>query len=146
MDDYDVILGMDWLSTHHAVIDCQKKKVEFRPPKETGFEFKRMPRSRLVPTISTLRTQRMLVAGCAIYLAHIMDKTADVKLEAKDVPIVREFLSVFPEDLPGLPPDRKVEYSIELLPGTSPISKAPYRLVPAKLKELKTQLEELIKL
>ena len=116
MDDYDVILGVDWLSTHHAVIDCQKKKVEFLPPKETRFEFKGMTGSRLVPTISELRAQQMLVARCVGYLAHIVDKTAEVKLEAKDVPIVREFLSVFPEDLPGLLPNHEVEFSIELLP------------------------------
>ena len=80
------------------------------------------------------------------YLAHIIDKTTEVKLEAKDVPIVREFLSVFPEDQFRFPPDREVAFSIEPLPGTSPISKAPYRLVPTKLKELKIQLKELIKL
>ena len=57
---------------------------------------------------------------------------------------MREYLSVFPEDLPGLPPDREVEFSIDLIPGTAPVSKAPYRLAPAELKELKTQLEELI--
>ena len=88
MNDYDVILGMDWLSTHHAVIDCRKKKVEFRPPEGIGFEFKGTSRSRLVPTISALRARRMLAAGCTGYLAHIIDKTAEFKLEAKDVPIV----------------------------------------------------------
>ena len=126
------------------MIDCQKKKVEFRPPKETGFEFNGTPRSRLVPTISALKAQRMLAGGCAGYLTHIVDNKAKVKLEAKDVLIVREFLSVFPDDLPGLPPDREVEFSIELLLGTPPISKVPYQLAPAELKELKTQLEELI--
>ena len=62
-----------------------------------------------------------------------------------DVPIVREYLSVFPDDLLVLPPDREIEFCIELIPGTAPISRAPYLLAPAELKELKIQLEELIK-
>ena len=62
----------------------------------------------------------------------------------EDIPRVREYLSVFPNDLPGLPPDREIEFCIELIPGTAPISRAPYRLAPAELKELKAQLEELI--
>uniref|UniRef100_A0A2N9I7U4 RNA-directed DNA polymerase n=1 Tax=Fagus sylvatica TaxID=28930 RepID=A0A2N9I7U4_FAGSY len=62
----------------------------------------------------------------------------------EDIPVVREFPDVFPEDLPGLPPDREVEFSIDLVPGTAPISKAPYRMAPAELKELKGQLEELL--
>ena len=61
-----------------------------------------------------------------------------------DIPVVREFPDVFPEDLPGLPPDREVEFAIELAPGTSHISKAPYRMAPTELKELKKQLEELL--
>jgi hypothetical protein len=66
------------------------------------------------------------------------------ELEIKDIPIVREFLDVFPEDLPGLPPDCEVEFSIDLVSGTAPISKAPYRMAPAELKELKGQLEEFL--
>ena len=80
----------------------------------------------------------MLAVGCTGYLAHIIDKTTEVKLEANDLSIVREFLSVLPKDLPGLPPGHEVEFSIELLPRTSPISKAPYRLAAAELEESKT--------
>ena len=57
---------------------------------------------------------------------------------------MREFPDVFPEDLSGLPPDREIEFSIDLLPGSSPISKAPYRMAPVELRELKAQLQELL--
>ena len=57
---------------------------------------------------------------------------------------MREFPGVFPEDLSGLPPDREIEFSIDLLPGSNPISKAPYRMAPAELRELKAQLQELL--
>ena len=65
-------------------------------------------------------------------------------LKLDDIPVVREFPDVFPEDLPGIPIDREIEFSIDLLPGTSPISKAPYRMAPTELKELKEQLQELL--
>ena len=73
-----------------------------------------------------------------------MDTTKTNKLQPKDVPIVQDFLEVFPEELPGLPPEREISFEIELLPGTAPISKAPYRMAPAELKELKVQLKELM--
>jgi hypothetical protein len=85
----------------------------------------------------------MIRKGYPAYLAHIIDtKVDDMKLE--DVEIVREYKDVFPDELPGLPPEREIDFSIELIPGTAPISQAPYRMAPAELKELKTQLQELL--
>ena len=69
-------------------------------------------------------------------------KRGQVKLEA--ILVVKEFPDVFPEELPGLPPEREVDLSINILPRTAPISKAPYRMAPTELKELKTQLQELL--
>ena len=62
----------------------------------------------------------------------------------EDIPVVREFSDVFPEDLPGIPPDREIDFQIELAPRIEPISKAPYRMAPSELKELKVQMEELM--
>ena len=62
----------------------------------------------------------------------------------EDIPVIKEFLDMFLEELPGLPPEREVDMAIEVLPGATPISKAPYRMAPTKLKELKTQLQELL--
>nr|GFD00543.1 reverse transcriptase domain-containing protein [Tanacetum cinerariifolium] len=69
------------------------------------------------------------------------DKSEEKRLE--DVPIIREFLKVFPEDLPGLPPARQVEFQIDLVPGAAPVAWAPYRLAPVEMQELSTQLQEL---
>ena len=66
----------------------------------------------------------------------MVDTRKDV-LKLDDIPVVREFPDVFPEDLLGIPIDREIEFSVEVLPGTSPISKAPYRMAPIELKELK---------
>ncbi|GKB86381.1 hypothetical protein Tco_0958653 [Tanacetum coccineum] len=71
-----------------------------------------------------------------------MEKKSDEK-RLKDISVVREFLKVFPKDLPGLPPVRQVEFQIDLIPGTTPVARAPYRLAPLEMKELSNYLQEL---
>ncbi|GJT13103.1 hypothetical protein Tco_0860145, partial [Tanacetum coccineum] len=72
----------------------------------------------------------------------VMEKKSDEK-RLEDIPVVREFLEVFPEDLPGLPPVRQVEFQIDLIPGAAPVARAPYRLAPSEMQELSNQLQEL---
>nr|GEY98752.1 putative reverse transcriptase domain-containing protein [Tanacetum cinerariifolium] len=72
-----------------------------------------------------------------------MEKKSDEK-RLKDIPVVKEFLDIFPKDLPGLPPTRQVEFQINLIPGTAPVAHAPYRLAPLEMNELSNQLQELI--
>ena len=105
-------------------------------------ERRRAP-SGLISAISSISARWLLQKGCKGYLAHVVDTRSDeVRLE--DVPVVREFLDVFPDDLPGLPPERETDFPIDLVPGIAPISLPPYRMAPAKLKELKAQLQELV--
>ena len=108
--DYDVILGMDWLSAHHAVIDCRKRRVQFQPPDSEEFNFKGTSQKKLVPTISALQALKLLASGCHGYIANIRDETKEVKLQPTEVPIVRNYLTVFPKDLPGLLPERVIHY------------------------------------
>ena len=89
--------------------------------------------------ISTLEAKKLLHKGCEAYLAHVVDKST-LKVALDSVPIVREFQDMFLEDLSGLPPDRELEFEIELLSDLAPIYIPPYRMVLTKLKELKTQL------
>nr|GEV16830.1 putative reverse transcriptase domain-containing protein [Tanacetum cinerariifolium] len=87
-----------------------------------------------------------VMMGYHVFLANITTKMIKDKSEEKrleDVPIVRDFLEVFPEDLPGLPPTRHVEFQIDLIPGAAPVARAPYRLAPSEMKELSDQLQEL---
>uniref|UniRef100_A0A2N9H2J6 Integrase catalytic domain-containing protein n=1 Tax=Fagus sylvatica TaxID=28930 RepID=A0A2N9H2J6_FAGSY len=143
MKDFDVILGMDWLAANYASVDCRSKKVKFQIPGEMEFSFVGSGASVTPCVISALQARRMLRKGCRGYLATVRDTQQD-ELKIENIPIVSEFPEVFPEDLPGLPPDREIEFSIDLLPGSGPISKAPYRMAPAELKELKEQLQELL--
>ncbi|KAL4030346.1 hypothetical protein IC575_008582 [Cucumis melo] len=143
MLDFDVILGMDWLAANHASIDCSRKEVTFNPPSLASFKFKGGGSKSLPQVISAIRASKLLSQGTWGILASVVDtREADVSLSSE--PVVRDYPDVFPEELPGLPPHREVEFAIELEPGTVPISRAPYRMAPAELKELKVQLQDLL--
>ena len=113
---------MDWLASHGARMDCAEKSISLRSPENKRITFNsRRTRAKSNPaSVATLD-----------------------KKEAKDVPVVQEFLDVFPEELPGMPPDREIEFTIDIIPGTSPISKRAYRMSAEELKELRKQLDEL---
>ena len=132
----DVILRMDWLASNYASMDCFRKEVILRRQGLPVVIFYGERRRALSGLIFVISARWLLQKGCEGYLAHVVDTRSDeVRLE--DVPVVREFLNVFPDDLPGLPPERETEFPIDLVPGTAPISLPPYKMAPAELKELK---------
>ncbi|GKD08856.1 hypothetical protein Tco_1188541 [Tanacetum coccineum] len=93
-----------------------------------------------------IKTQKYLLKGCDVFLAHVTTKKAEDKSEEKrlkDVPIAQDFPEVFPEDLPGIPPTRQVEFQIDLIPSAAPVAWAPYRLAPSEMKELPDQLQKI---
>ncbi|GJW88455.1 retrotransposon protein, putative, ty3-gypsy subclass [Tanacetum coccineum] len=103
---------MDWLDSHRATIDCYAK----------------------------LKALSLDFSWCQGFLASVMDTSLESP-NIENLSVVREFTDVFPDELPGLPPAREIEFGIELIPGAEPISKAPYRMAPVELKELKEQLQ-----
>ncbi|GJY42181.1 putative reverse transcriptase domain-containing protein [Tanacetum coccineum] len=143
------IIGHDGCQNRSVVIDCAKKIV--RIPSESEILIVRGDgcseghRTRL-NVISCTKVQKYLLKGSHVFLAHVTTKEIEDKSEKKrleDVPIVKDFPEVFPEDLPGLPPTRQVEFQIDLVPGAAPVARAPYRLAPSEMKELSEQLKEL---
>nr|GEV76125.1 putative reverse transcriptase domain-containing protein [Tanacetum cinerariifolium] len=149
MGSFDVIIGMDWLSRYEAVIVCADKIVRIPWGRETlifhgdGSNQENETRFNI---ISCAKTRKYMLKGCQVFLAHVTTKEAEGKSEKKrleNVPIVRDFPEVFPEDLPGLPPNRQVVFQIDLIPGVAPVARAPYRLAPPEMKELSEQLKEL---
>ncbi|KAL0559513.1 hypothetical protein IC582_004126 [Cucumis melo] len=141
--DFDVILGMDWLSANHANIDCFGKKVVFNPPSGASFKFRGADMVCIPKVISAMKASKLLSQGTWGILASVVD-IREPKVSLSSKPVVREYPDVFPDELLGLPPPREVDFAIELESGTAPISRAPYRMAPAKLKELKVQLQELL--
>ena len=139
MRDFDVVLSMDWLSRHRAILDCYKKEVKLHRPGKLEVKFGGIRRELFSSMISAMATQRMLRKGYQGYLAYVAEIGKKGTL-VDEIPIVREF----PDDIVGLPLDKEVEFTIDLIPGTEPISIPPYRMAPTELRELKAQLEELL--
>ncbi|XP_070054194.1 uncharacterized protein [Nicotiana tomentosiformis] len=139
--DFDMILGMDWLSPCHAILDRHVETVMLAMLGLPRIEW----RGSLdyVPSISYLKSQRMVGKGCLSYLSFARDVGADT-LTIDFVLVVRDFLDMFHADLSGMSPDRDIDFSIDLVSSNRPISIPPYHMAPAGLKELKEQLQELL--
>ncbi|GJS10828.1 putative reverse transcriptase domain-containing protein [Tanacetum coccineum] len=138
---FDVIIGMDWLLLHDAVIMCGKKEVHV-PFKKRTLVVKGDDGVSRLKVVSCMKVKKYVDRGSYLFVAQVVEKEpAERRLE--DVPVICEFPDVFPEDLPGLPPSRQVEFVIELVPGAAPVARAPYRLAPSEMKELARQLQEL---
>ena len=137
--DFDIVLGMDWLSKHRATLDCYKKEVRLVRPKEPDVIFRGIRREIAPSLINAMTASKILRKGFQGCLEFVVDRRQEgTRLE--DIPNVKGF----PDDISGLPPDREVEFTIDLIQGTEPISIPPYRMAPVELRELKAQLEELL--
>ncbi|KAK1694281.1 hypothetical protein QYE76_010978 [Lolium multiflorum] len=122
MKDISVILGMDWLTENGAVINCGDKTVSLRNSIGGQIVFQGDKYTQLEIGLE-------------------LNSLKEVKIE--DIPVVNEFQDVFPMELPGMPPDREIEFTIDLIPGTAPIAQPPYKMGPKELVELKAQIDEL---
>ncbi|GJT28582.1 putative reverse transcriptase domain-containing protein [Tanacetum coccineum] len=122
LGSFNVIIRMDWMEKYHTMIVCDEKII-------------------CIPYGNEVLIIQGDGSDGGITEKKPEDKSGEKRLE--DVPTVWEFINVFPEDLPGLPPTRKVEFQIDLVPGAAPVARAPYRIAPSEMKELATQLQEL---
>ncbi|GJT14772.1 putative reverse transcriptase domain-containing protein [Tanacetum coccineum] len=139
---FDVIIGMDWLVAHDVAIICGIKEVHI-PIKNQMLVVKGDSNSSRLKVISCIEARKYIERGCHLFLAHVTEKEKSKK-RLEDVPVICDFLEVFLDDLPGLPPSRQVEFKIDLVPSAAPVARAPYRLAPSKMKELSEQLKELL--
>jgi len=133
---------MDWLTKYQATIDCMRKTLTIVTPEGESLTYRGGYDTPAVSLISATRAYNLVKKGCPAFLCAV-EITETSGLEPKDIPMVQEFPEVF-QEVPGLPLKRGIEFAIELVPGTALISKAPYRMAPAELAELKTQLQELV--
>ncbi|XP_024962102.1 uncharacterized protein LOC112502434 [Cynara cardunculus var. scolymus] len=122
---FDVVLGMDWLSNNHAQIVYNKNMIKIQTPEGEIIHVCGDRKKCYVGLINAIKANRCLRKRCVAYLAY----TIDAKLEKKaihDVSVVRDYPEVFPDELPRIPPERQVEFRIDLVPGAAPIARAPY--------------------
>ncbi|GKE37204.1 putative reverse transcriptase domain-containing protein [Tanacetum coccineum] len=136
---FDIVIGMDWLDKYNVNILCSQKLV--RVINSQGHEIiiygdRRKGNFKLC---SVMKARRYLSRGCHAFMTHVINTSSEKKI-VEDVPIVNEFLDVFPKELSGIPPERKVEFRIDLIPSATPIAKTSYRLAPSEMKELMGQL------
>ena len=126
----DIIVGMDWLSSNHVLLDCHAKTLVFASANPTPEKFLRIESANESNKIQ-------------VYMA-LLTENAKKKPDINALAIVCDFPDVFPDDVVELPPEREIEFSIDLMPGSSPISIAPYRMAPNELAEVKNQLQEML--
>nr|GEV32961.1 putative reverse transcriptase domain-containing protein [Tanacetum cinerariifolium] len=139
---FDVIIGMDWLVKHDAVIVCGDKVVE-----EIAFRILYRNEMLIVKSekgvsrlkvISYIKARKYVDSGCHLFLAHVTkNKSKEKRME--DMHVIRDFPEVFPEEFLGQPPPRQIEFRIDLVPGAAPVARAPYRLAPSGMRELSVQ-------
>ncbi|XP_073289996.1 uncharacterized protein [Primulina huaijiensis] len=133
IQDFDCIMGMDTLTIYRATIDGFHGIVRFRPNSRTKWNFYGKGSCAEAPLISSLEMSHVLFQGNEGYLVYVID-TQKSESTLSEIPVVKEFQDIFPDEIPGFPPPREREFSIELISGTIPISKAPYRMTPLELK------------
>ncbi|XP_075521444.1 uncharacterized protein LOC142554663 [Primulina tabacum] len=125
MVSFDVILGMDWLSAFCEMIDCVDETVKFLADDHESAVFVGLGSSLSIPIISCLQATKLLHKGCIGFLASVLDVRKESNMQLQDIDVAYDYHDVFAEEVPGLPSDREVEFVIELIPGTAPISKSP---------------------
>jgi hypothetical protein len=126
LNGIDVILGVDWLSKHKVLIDCAEQSIKLTTPEGKEIEFV---------------TELVVTARGVANRAKVNQLDAG---QGSEVPVVNEFPIVFPEVLPGMPPDQDIKFVIELKPGTTPIYKTPYRMATPDLAELNEHIKQLL--
>ena len=142
MNDFDVILGIDWLHSCYDYMDCRSRVVRFCFPKKVELVLEGYNLSRPNPLISNLKANKLMSKELLCHLLSVNDLDHDIP-SIDLVSVVNEFPDVFPNELPRVPPPRDIDFGIDLEPNTKPILVPPYRMDPAELNELKLQLKDL---
>ena len=138
--EFNVILGMDWLSRHQVVVYYRMKQVTLKTPSGEEVTFISERSNHLSNVIFAATARTMVRKGCEAYLAYVID-TKKAEPSLLDTPTVCDYPNVFLEELPRLPPHREIEFAINVVPSATPTSITPYRMASVELKELKLQLQ-----
>ena len=125
------------------VVDCRMKRVTLRTPSGEEVTFISKRSNHLSNVISAATARKIVQKGCEAYLAYVID-TKKAERSLSDIPTVSDYLDVFPKEFPGLPPQREIEFAIDVVLGATTTSITSYGMAPVELKELKLQLQELL--
>ncbi|KAD5960466.1 hypothetical protein E3N88_11938 [Mikania micrantha] len=143
LGSFDIIVGMDWLSLNRVEFICSEKLLRILVENNQVLEIHGDQAKRCVKIISCMKARKYLRKQCIAFLAHVVEKDKKA-IKIQDVPVVKDYADVFPDDLPELPPERSVQFRIDLIPGANLVAKSPYKLAPSEMQELSNQLQELL--
>ncbi|XP_021717058.1 uncharacterized protein LOC110684926 [Chenopodium quinoa] len=144
LGELDVILGIDWLPIYKAKIDCDIQKVHLKSPLGRIVSYRGFGKPKGIGIISVMKLSKLVSKGYPLFFCFVQDLEKSNKVNVEDLPIVNEFLDVFPEEISRILPERELEFTIDFVPKTAPNSKAPYKMAPVEMGELKVQLQELL--
>ena len=136
---------MDWLEKHKVVLNCFEKTFDSIDENGESKMVRGIPKKTLNRKISAFQLKKCARKGWRVFVVHITEiNDKETKPNLEDLPFLNDFKDIFPKEISGLPPRRDIDFTIELVPGAVPASKAPYRMNTPELVELKLQLHELI--
>jgi hypothetical protein len=144
LGSYDLLIGMDWLATYKARMECYHKTSECVGEEGRRITLQGIQKPVSVRRISTLQMREYCKKGCLLYAIQVLDSVEDDKSSLEDHPILGEYRDVFPEEVLGLPLRRDIDFLIELASGAVPVSRTPYRMSTPKIVGLKLQLKEMM--
>jgi hypothetical protein len=144
LGSYECLIGMDWLDQHHSLLDYHNKAFICLDEEGNQRKVQGIPKVVTIREISALQLKKSYRKGCRIFAAHMEETPRDKVPNLEYYAVLEKFEDVFKE-VPGLPPKRDIDFSINLMTGAAPVSKTPYKMSTPELKELQMQLEELLK-
>jgi hypothetical protein len=137
LGSYDLMIGMDWLDSHKTKLDCYNKILEYEDEEGRKITLQGIQMLVSVRQISTLQVNKYCKKGCPLYAIQVLNFFENNKPILEDHLVLREYKYVFPEEVPGLPPRKHIDFSIELVPGAVQVSRTPYRMSTPELVDLK---------
>jgi hypothetical protein len=135
LGSYDCLIGMDWLEKHHDVLECYNKTITCLDEEGQQGKVQGIPIVVVVREISAMQLKKSFRKGCQIFAAHMKEAIVDKVVSIEDPLVLKDFEDVFGE-IPGLPSKRDIDFSIDLVPGFTPVSKTPYIMGTLELKDL----------
>jgi hypothetical protein len=142
LGSYDIIIGMDWLEKHKVILNCYEKSLTYRDENNIVRTIQGIKKLVSVRAISTMKFKKCMNKGFQVYVVQITNLLEkEIKPSLEEFAVLHGFRDVFVDEIPKIPPRREIDFSIDLRPGSDPISKAPCRMILPELTEMKIHLQ-----
>ena len=137
LGSYDILIRMDWLEAHKVKLDYYNNTCERIDEEGNRKVVRGIPKVIYIRNISAMRPKKIYRKGCILYATHVLEGAKNETPMLEEFHVLKEFRDVFPDEVAGLPPKRDTDFTIELVPGETPMSNSPYRMSTPEMLELK---------